>query len=291
MIFCERIEEAALAFCVSATSDFKFLAEFNEAYKGKSNVKRLAIKPRFVADDSPKTWWGLDSEFRRSWKGGNKKSEAIYNFLQVTSGLTALELYSDREVCNHRDDTNLFTGCLKGLESSFDTLSHLRLVGVGLDPHENHSNHQHHNPLTHEDEHDNHPPTTDFSSFKNLRILSCDLNSIEPLTQQPQIPLPNSLEILQLLFYFNISDRPISENLLEETYLVPLIKSRSLQKQNLHQVVVPSSLIDANGSPINSVELKKAWARRRKWMENQDIFTSGAATLRKLSAGEVGESL
>lgn len=120
-----------------------------------------------------------------------------------------MELNSERETANEKDDTYLFTGTLRGLESSYSSMKHIRLIGITPDPHQYHE----HDNNNHNNNHHHHHHPTDFVSFKNLRVLTVDSHCLEPLSEHPETPSPESLEVFQLLYHFDTAAyKPMSEN-------------------------------------------------------------------------------
>lgn len=118
--FVPKLHQASIGMTLSL-DDAKFLSEHKEAFHGLSNVKELAIKVRFVASPSSrKTWW------KSAALMGKKKSEAMSDFLQVTNGLTSLELLLDQLEGNPGDETEPYISCTNQMTNSFDTLKHLR---------------------------------------------------------------------------------------------------------------------------------------------------------------------
>lgn len=284
LINCQVLEEAAIGVCLSV-SDFKFLSEYGEAFKGLAKVQRLALRIKFVAlRDDRKTYWGLERDYQRSYKGGSKKTEAVYNLLKVTSNLTALEIGTDMSPANPGDDMMLFSGCLRSLQASFDSLRHLRLLSVGPDHHEQHNPHHHdhttahevHENANHQDEddhhhHHQHPTSTEISFFKSLRILTSNINLLFELSKHPQVPLPSTLEIIHLPFYDLCNHRKAEEHFEEDLQLRSIITSRDLHvKGNLKEVVVPSRSTGSDGNygtdlgTVDSNLHKKAWTSKRK---------------------------
>jgi len=114
---------AAFGFTMSSVEDFNFLSEFKSYFKGFSNVTRLALSVRFdYAISDKRTWWGLPREQEKEWIGGNKKTEAIWNLLQVTKELSSLELSINKnQFRNVGDNTELHPSCLSSLHQSFNS--------------------------------------------------------------------------------------------------------------------------------------------------------------------------
>lgn len=91
-VFCKELKSASLYINMS-TNCAKVLKDHNDAFKGLSNLKHLALDVKFIHKDSDrKTWWILPWEADRSWKGNSRKFEAIFHLIQVTQNLVSFEL-------------------------------------------------------------------------------------------------------------------------------------------------------------------------------------------------------
>lgn len=145
LIFCEQLEEAALS-CVLSIEDFKYLNEFHSTIKGLSNVKALAlsIKPlnneeRVINRDNEerkRSWFDMDIEEAlkdSKWIAGNKRSEGVFKLLSVTDKLRSLKLnWCGTDEHEIESLSGVLIEALCSLESSFETLKVLRLVGCWL---------------------------------------------------------------------------------------------------------------------------------------------------------------
>jgi len=93
IVFYSALTQATLSFNLDYSS-FIYLLEYSETFKGLSNVKQLALRPKVIWDDGSinsrryKRWRGDES----SLVGGNLETAAIYLFLQVTNSLDSLEM-------------------------------------------------------------------------------------------------------------------------------------------------------------------------------------------------------
>lgn len=126
LCFCVSLRQALLIIRISKDGA-KFLSDYDENLKGKSKVKDLAIKTHFVSDpNDPKTWWGGSSQIGGKWKCGNKKSAAVFQFLQCTSSLNSCEVWLNRDDETEQNQGRVFHNSLIGLESSYSTIKHLR---------------------------------------------------------------------------------------------------------------------------------------------------------------------
>lgn len=134
LMFCPHLRIASLGIAFDAVEDGKYLAEYKQVFKGKSKVRELALRIDYVYDSNvKKSWWGLPTEAHKTWKGGDRKSEYLYNFLSVcSSNLVSLELCPQHaDETNPGDKSSPSIGCLGGMKDSFKSLRHLRLVEIG----------------------------------------------------------------------------------------------------------------------------------------------------------------
>lgn len=61
----------------------EFLSEYIEAYKWVSKIKNIALRFYFIYDlNDPETWWSWPNQEGPQWQCGNKKSKAVFQFLQ-----------------------------------------------------------------------------------------------------------------------------------------------------------------------------------------------------------------
>lgn len=121
LAFCPNLRQAIFALLITI-EDSKFLAEYEETFQGLSNVQDLAIRINYLFDKTNRrTWWGLPSETKQSWKKGSRKSDSIFHFLQVTNKLQSFEMWSSRSVDRKEDETAIHEDCLDGLHNSFET--------------------------------------------------------------------------------------------------------------------------------------------------------------------------
>lgn len=157
LTFCPRLFQAILGFTMS-TKDHQLLKEHSEAFKGKSNVRELAIEVAFswVRDDK-KTWWG--TERQQDYAEGNRKSEAVALFLKVTKNLDSVEIHGSFEGMRPGDPTPVFSASIAGLDLSVKTLKHLRLINLVPDL--------------------GFPVSTKYPNFQTLKILSSETMVIE----------------------------------------------------------------------------------------------------------------
>lgn len=273
LIFCPHLEEASLSFDLSS-QDFKYFSDHQEAFAGSSKIRKLALGIDFVFGADEKTWWDLLSNANKSWKGGNKRTEALIDLLNVTSNLVALEVaIADTGSLSKpkETDTKLSTSFLSSssLNKSFKSLKHLRLLDVGVDP--------------------DFPSLTQFSTFKSMRILTLDLQMLKSLVRFPQISLPSNLEVL-CLPYYSVRFMSYDTDFQEEILLSQILQDAWIPK--LIEVVVPKKPVAPRaGYLVNERQLKSgmSWEKPRECLENLALFTSGRVKLRLIEEGEDGE--
>ena len=92
-VFCPYLTQAPIEFNLDKLS-FACLLEYSETFKGLSNVKQLALRPRIVWDD--------DFIYNRGWQrwrgeesnlvGGSLETAAVYHFLLVANSLDSVVL-------------------------------------------------------------------------------------------------------------------------------------------------------------------------------------------------------
>lgn len=129
LLFCKSSRQAAIA-CTSSPRDAHFLVDFASTFKGRSKVKHLAIKPVFIEQDNEEMcWWDLPEEQGKVCRGGNRFTESVYNFLQVTSNLSSLKIsgLSQRSTSRSRE-ASWRLGFFGALDKSYWSLKHLRLL-------------------------------------------------------------------------------------------------------------------------------------------------------------------
>jgi len=175
--------------------DFTFLADLHSTFKVLSSVKQLAlmIVYMFIKSDR-RTWWGRSKESNKAWKGGNKKTEAAINLLEITDEHEFLEISTMRITRNPGDTNSLYTSCLSTLQSSFHSLRSLRLVTIEANPDDRSS--------------------TDLSKFKNLKFLAAGEYAMLGLFKD--LKLPDSLEIFSLPYYVGDMSGPAEDEFEED---------------------------------------------------------------------------
>jgi len=178
--------------------DFTFLSDFHSTFKGLSSVKQLAFRIVCIFKKSDRrTWWGRSEESNQVWKGGNKKTEAAINLLEVTDQLETLEISTVRITRNPGDTKSLYTSFLSHLQSSFHCLKFLRLVTIEANPDDRSS--------------------TDLSKFKNLKLLAAEEFSLLALFEDTQ--LPDSFNIFPLPYYVGDMSGPAEKEFEEDTMI------------------------------------------------------------------------
>lgn len=231
LLFLPQLKETAFRlFALQITvKDLQILQELNEAFEGLSKVEKLALSMDFVSQKKDKcTWWGLSTEASKIWLGGiNKKSEAVYRLLSVTSHyLKSFDLF-DSSGFEEESLSSPHLSCLSSLHRSFESLEHLRLLYIDC--------------------------TRDlrsypnFTSFKRLKTFTCDMVCLLPFYHLPQIllpTLPTSLEVLSLPYYINDGDFSLSEQ--KEDQLLDQVL-RSILLPNLKEVHVPLEHVNRRG--------------------------------------------
>lgn len=270
LIFLPRLIEASLA-CNIDSSDFDFLLEHQTVMAGLSNsMERLALSFTFVFDASKrKTWWGIPEEKLQIWKGGNKKSEALTLLLSIVKKVTSLELHHlFQHYPNPGDQTRPYANCIFGLQESFQTLRHLRLIEIGFNS--------------------SHPSSLVYDRFKNLRVLSVDHLHLKELSILKQLKSPSSLEVLVLLFYTFVDGEALKRLVHVEEVVVDILKSKRFP--NLKEVVVPVVPINGAGESSAPEEYLLKWKQSRYALRRAvGSVKTGRVELRELRPGQVGE--
>lgn len=250
------------------------MAQYEETFQGLSNVQDLAIRLNYLFDKTNRrTWWGLASETKQSWKKGSRKSDSIFHFLQVTNKLQSFEMWSSRSVDRKEDQTAIHEDCLDGLHRSFDTLKHLRVFGPqarlpDVSP-------------------------SDLSRFEACKILSIEHWCLFNYSPFPRRQFPPGLETICIEYYdFPDSLEKLDSYLNEEKELVHLLATRSFP--NLKQVGVPSRLIntiyeETEGNDEIEGHFKRKWMKNRSELKEYKPIKEGLIKLRLLEAREIGK--
>lgn len=269
LVFCPHLRQAALSFTIHV-SDFQFLQEYRDSIKKVSKVKDLALRFVFIHQrEDKKTWWGLASEFNQGWIGGNKKTEIVHRMLEITNELDSLEVSFQFDDSNPGDRSLPFSSCLAGACSSFDSLRHLRLFELKAAT--------------------SNPATIDFSSFKNLRVLSSNFAYMDKVDMSLLL-LPPKLEIVSLDFYTFDEGMPFSVRFLEERALLNLLQSNAMSSlSSFREVVVPRTPHHSAGLDYSPLDQKSGdiWRKNRKALGEAEIFKSGV----KLRTFKPGDSI
>lgn len=173
VFFYPQIHSAVIGFKVTVIDDLMFLLEYSDTFKGKSNVKKLAIRPIFLWNDFiPDTWWDLEDDDQIDWMAvESQKSTAVSLFLEVTNQLDSLELTFTRR---EGDESLVNVTCLSSLKSSFGSLKHLRLAESYSDRHQLIIN--------------------EFEVFKSLKILSVDWKTLGAVLEVDSFLTPLNLQ-------------------------------------------------------------------------------------------------
>jgi len=117
LVEAKHLCKASLQFIVPQAS-FEYLYDLRDTFKRLSNLKQLAILPRFL--------WEKSSDQATTWAGNreiicrNAPTEAIYSFLQVTKQLDSLEIVGGQANSYAGDEAfqDLFIDCLAGISTS-----------------------------------------------------------------------------------------------------------------------------------------------------------------------------
>lgn len=173
LIFCSNLRQAVLT-VLFGILDYKFLSESVELFKGLSNLKDLAVKFREIDDEKNyKTWWGKPGFERRASLLGSRKTDCVDHSLQVTKGLTSIELWVNRFVPRKGDRELVYERMINGLASSYMTLKHVRLAGARINRSDS--------------------TLVDYSLFKTLKTVTLDLSTLRNLHEVRHRQLPKSL--------------------------------------------------------------------------------------------------
>lgn len=258
LVFCRHLREVAIKF-LFRNQDFHFLSLHHEVFSELSNVERLALDVGFAPQEAnQKNFWDLPKERTKVWKGESKKTEALILLLSATKNLTGLELRfrgSDPPV---REEPEINPKCLSYLQSSFDTLRHLRLFMVAVGSSK---------------VYDADPPN--YSLFKQLRIITMDqMSLLESLKEDNPASFPATVDTFILPFYmFNLEQQSIETHIREELYFAWMLRKQSLP--GLKEVWVPSSMINTEGEHFETSKFDEEWRRRRREFEKEEVFTGG----------------
>lgn len=264
LLFCQSLLEVSLGLFIS-TIDYRFLVDHGLEVAGQSDVKKLALRIHFESDDSSrKLWWGSSEG-----TGGNenRKTKTISRLLNLTKDLQCLELFANVSYSDGpRNQTPLLylsSNCLASLHRSFESLQHLRLLGISSDQ--------------------GRPLPTLYSNFRNLRVLTIGINFLLDFVQDTRSILPPNVEILYLPCYADVT--------FEEALLASFLESRHSSMTKLKEVIVPKLplLVDGETESIPSRELE-VWAKNRRQLESYEGFKTGKVKLRKIDKGGAGES-
>lgn len=237
--------------------DFKYVSEHGEAFSGLSNVRKLALGIKFSPADSLKGKWSAKVGDERKWVGGNKPTQAVFNFLKVTNQLLCLEINSSNQFPTR--NLNLNTACLSALENSFSSLTHLRTIDVVVK------------------EEPKAASSTSLFLFQNLKMLSIDYLFLKTVWTLPRIEFSSSLEILLIPYYYSHDSRE------EDAILSNVLRLGSFPSLKL--VKVPVRPIDRNGKSIVSRTFKKSWTYVREELKTSQFFESGKVELRLVEPG------
>lgn len=274
LLFAVHLRKAVFVFATDM-KDFKLLAEHSVAFKGLSKVKQLALAPYYHCTESkPKTWWFDDEEGDEEIVNGdiiNKKTQVLLNLLLVTNCLSSIEIMQAQRPSKFLGNRGaFFSGCLKGIRSSKNSLKHLRLCHSAYAPEENPDSWVH-------------PPLGLFENLKILGIRSSDLLSIY---ETEELFLPSTLEVLQLVYYTYYDGQSRDTDFVEEIHLRLVVEHK--RNPSLKQVVVPSEPIDLNQISKVSPDQFKLWETARLELTQSDAFENGLK-LRVLSPSESGK--
>lgn len=184
--------------------------------------------------------------FKRGNSASGEEEKAIGNLVSLTSRLESFEL--------HPFNFEPSLAWLGALGSSSNTLKTLRIISDL--------------PL---------PPRTsglEFFLFNKLIRLSISNVYLLSMTQDKNLNLPESLEVIELPFYtFKDFRNEGTQQICEDSSLAHILCRQSLP--NLQEVNVPSGPFD---SRMNET---KSEIRRNSWKENRRILESCIKTLRK----------
>lgn len=271
LVFCPSIQECSLGFHL-AIEDYRYLADHLPGFRGLSKVKNLAIRFQFFSSESEKKFWNAAETETGNLSRWDRPTLARWNFLQVTRDLDALE------ICQQSSTTNrtVSPDCLSGLNLSFKSLKHLRLLMAE-------------NPLT--------KPSFDYRCFQKLTTFSTEWFWLKRLGSHLPILLPNNLKTFCLVFYRFSSDGnrdpqdqsneiPLTVHQ-EDILLIRLLQSVHLP--SLKEVVVPQEFVDVGGEIVTSLEARAIWSQQRKSLEEETSKRGIKLTL--LKPGESGKSL
>lgn len=260
LVFCRSLEQVVLGVFIGAKGE-RYLAEYTSTFKGLSNVKQAAFS--FYFD-----WNNPKANLR--WKCGSRRSDTVFNFLQVTSSrLESAELSVNARMDSNQleSDSNkeVCVDAISGLGNSFSSLKHLRLIGLFPDFEKK--------------------KLTDFTVFSSLKYLSVEGVILQVLAVLPS-RLPPNLEVLHCPFHAYQGSGDTSDGFEEDEYLSHIIE-RPIPK--LKQVVVPGTPISIFGElPISKQQIS-IWKGYRKQFSETSIFKSGKVKLKELMPGETSE--
>lgn len=255
------MSQIVLAFQIDLPS-FKYLEEYVTTFRGRSNIRQVALYPHFVWHQVSQTGRGSWSGFKgpQNLVGNNFETHSIFNLLQVTNNhLKSLEIIGKAffQVGSHNAFSRIYPDCLEGLLESRHSIKHLRLV---LD----------------RDEFSNFK----YSIFKNLKIVAFDVAELHRLKLHPSLG-SDSVEVLHLICYLP------GEACEEESNISEIIEKEVFP--NLREVWVPLHFVELSGTILTSPEHSKQFKGARARLKSKQAFKSGKIQLKTLDLGETSE--
>lgn len=271
LLFCKSLKQVVLGVNVAPT-DEKFLKEFHETFKSRSEAQQVAIAFYF-------TW--SHSKSSPLWKGGSRRSEVVYHFLKIFSDkLSSLELSinTNPRTINVKGTDSAQEVCvdsISGLEGSFSSLKHLRMMCFTPDFERR--------------------KLTDLTRFINMKILAIEGSFLQTLCLEPDFKFPPNLEIIQIPFHRYEPIPNQRKDTQEDKYISQIIESQnsvSTRIPKLKQIVVPFQAVSMHGELPKYQEQTDYHRFCRNEFGKEPIVRSGRVKLRQLERGEsVGEGL
>lgn len=276
LLFCPFLRQVILSGCITV-EDERFFADHVDTYRGLSTVKDISLSLVFWYDPKrSKSWWGTAQEKAKTWRFGSRKSDAIFNLLQVTNGLNSCELAVNRFRDRQGDETVVQESVLLGIcgsaqsRGSLDTLVHLRYFGGRRMNSGISSN-------------------LDYSRFTALKIISFDTWTLL-VVQASRSKLPKCLETLCLNHYSFPAGNSTIHNArwFEEERILEELLARS-SFPTLKEVGVPRAPWDVTFEEATDPALRERWSFCRESLTKLGLFRSGKVRLRLLKPREIGE--
>lgn len=261
-VFVPTLQEIAIYINASQV-DVKFLKDYKETFRHRSNVKKLSISFRFIASQSgtKNLQWKSNGESQISGISGKAQSLCISDLLSVTKELECLEINGvdskDRDSDGQEHTPEII---LSSISNSRPSLKHFRHL---LRPAQSFQ-------------------ASQLGLFSNLKHWSTEGNGLLDLTK---VQVVLRIERIQLTWYR--LHLPEQGRYAEDPLLATLIEGDSLPK--LRTVIVPKYPIGLSNKMDTSLSGRNVWIENRKVLREKDYFKSKRIELIESESGTYGE--